>query len=1039
MKLADFSIKNSSLMNLFTLLVIAFGIYSIFTMQRDVYPRFSFDLVTISTAYPGATPEEIERLVTIPIEKEIKQVDDLDDIFSASTEGLSVITLKLNEDAKNKDKVITDIQRAVDQVPDLPSDLPNLPVVKEIKTQDMPIIQASLWGQLPEAEIRKLAKELEKELLDNNKIARVDKQGFRDQEIWVEMNAPKLNDLSLSLDDIARALAQKNKAIPGGKLSINNEEFLLRTTSDFTTLDDVKNTIVRSSNLGPSLVLSDIATITPEFEERNILSKARGNNSINLIIAKKSTADTIKAVKDIKEIVTRFKERHPNVNVDLINDASFYVVRRQGVLFNNGIMGLIMVALVLFIFLSKRVALSACIGIPTALCLSFGIMKLMGISINLISMFGLIMVIGMLVDEDIIISENIYRHLVMHDDPKEATVRGVSEVAKALIVTVLTTIVAFFPLWIVSGIMGKFISSIPTVVTITLGASLVQALMVLPSHMYEFNKNHNLKDTKNDKERWINKMMDKVSYKYGKVIEHAISHRYKYLSGLFITLLFSYYFAFTQMKFILFPAKGIESFIIQAEAPLGNSLDSTAEKFKPIEALINQLPNSELESFTTTIGLMQNDPDDPQAKRGPNVGQIDVFLTPDTARTRTANEIADEIREKIIGTQGFESLSVNMRRAGPPVGKAVQIRVRGDSFTTLEDISQKIQNELKLYNGVLDIGDDLNLDKNEYHVVLDPLKISQNALSVETVARYVRMAYDGFEATSIKSSDDEIKVRVKLNQNAKQDPQSLLQLRIPNTRGELIYLSQIASFEKQKGFSVIKHYQGTRAVNITANVDENLITPLKVEEKIRSKLNELRRNNPELLIDFGGEVEETQESMHDLFAALAVACALIGIILIATFNSYFQTFAIMLLIPLSLIGVIWAFFLHNEPFSFMAMMGVIGITGVVVDGATLVIDHINKLRDDGLHPITSIITGSTTRFRAIFLTTLTHFVGIIPAAYGLGGEDPFINPMALALNWGIIFGATLSLGFIPLALACQEDLKNLAKRFKRKQPELHSQ
>lgn len=996
-------------------------------MQREAFPRFSFDTVMVTTTYPGATPAEIEKLITIPIEKELKEVDDIKEINSVSAEGISVINLKIEEDADNKDKTINDIQRAVDKTEDLPVDLKDKPVVRDLKTQNRPIIEVALSGEISESKLRELAKALEKKILDLEDIARIERKGFRDKEIWVEVNPNTLQKKHLSIQEIAEALKKQNRAVPGGKYYKDNNEYILRTTGEFIDQNDVKETIIRASSMGNWVLLKDIASVRPEFEEATKIFKTQGTRSINLVVIKKARGDTINLVEKIFKIVDDFKKTvDPKLKISYIDDTSFFIKRRQNILSNNGILGMIMVVISLFTFLSIRTAIAACIGIPTALLLSFILMNYSGISFNLLSMFGLIMVLGMLVDEDIVISENIYRHLELDRTTEEATEHGVNEVVKPLVATVLTTIAAFIPLLLMGGIMGKFIRHIPIVVTITLCASLFVALIILPSHICDLNRIKLF--GRRTKIKRTDRFFAKLVEKYKSAITHCLKHRYIYTLGLILFFSATVYFATTHIKFILFPSKGIEVFVVKAEGQMGDSLEVTSNKLHEIEKIIATLPSKELKYFTTRVGIISEGLNDPQIKRASNVGQIKLYLTPEADRDRDTQTIINILRNKIKNVKGFTHLDFEKRRIGPPVGKPIQVRLRGDNFEKLKDIAKNFQSSLTKMTGISDVKNDYTLNKNEILVEVDPIKAAQTGLTVERIALAVRNAFDGLVATTIKSSEEEIDVVVKFPKKLRYDPHALKTILVPNEKNQLIKISHVANFKTSKGANVIKHFDGIRTINVTANIDEMKTSALSISKKLLPLIQQTENENPDVNIHFGGEVEETQESLRNLFSAFYLAGALIALILITMFKSVLQPLVIMLTIPFSVIGVAIAFYLHGEPFSFMAFLGVVGLTGVVVDTAVIMIDFINKLKDRGLDTMDAIREGAAIRLRAVILTSLTTFVAIIPAAYGIGGLDPFIRPMALALNYGILFGAFITIFYVPIFLGIIEDVRGFFRK-----------
>lgn len=1033
--LAQFSIKNSLLILVLTILIVVSGVYTLFfQLNREAFPNVNFDVVTITTTYPGSTPPEVERLITIPIEKELKEIDDIKEISSVSAESISNITVIIEEDADNKMAIVNDIQRAVDRVEDLPDDLPENPLVQEMKTKNNPIIEISLSGPMSEKALREHALNLEDKFLDLPDVSKVTRKGYRDQEIWVEILPDSLKKYHVSLNEIQQALQTQNQAIPAGKFFKEKEEYILRTTGEFENAEDVRKTIIRAGPLGEWIRVDDVATVSEQFEERDLIEKTRGSLAIRLIVVKKESGDAIDMVEDVKNIVADYQKIAPDLKVDYVNDLSFYIERRLNILKNNGIIGLAMVTVSLFIFLSFGTALSAFIGIPTALLMAFAIMGYINISINLISLFGLIMVLGMLVDEDIVIAENIHRHLEEGLSPEEAAVKGNKEVGKAVVATVLTTIAAFLPLFFMGGIMGKFIRDIPKVVTLTLLASLLEALVILPSHISDISKiMHNLK--KKNPKKSVQKtkgFFEKLKHFYLKTLSHSLKHRYLYTVALLVVFLSSIFIATNFMQFLLFPAKGIEIFFIRVEGQIGDSLEDTAEKMKQLEKIVDTLPKNELDTYTTLVGMVQNDPNDPFTNRASHVGQIQVFLTPEPQRDRSSQEISNSLRSLAKEVKGFEKVSFDQFRTGPPVGKPVQVRILGEDFNTLEKIAEEYKTALTKIEGVTDIRDDYEVGKTEKRVEINQVRAAQAGLDVQTIAMTVRQAFEGVKATSIQKTEEEIDIVVKFPPRFRHQQTALANLLVPNPQGHLIPLSAVATFTETKGVQAIKHFDGDRNLNVTANVDEKITSPVEVMEKLKVALPHIETRYPGYRVHFAGEAEDTQESLRDLRNTFFIAAGLILIILITMFKSFLQSFIVLFTIPFSLIGVVLSFLAHGLPLSFMALLGVIGLTGIVVDGAIILIDFINNYHAKGHNLHSAILKGANVRFRAVLLTSITTVLGVLPASYGLGGKDPFIEPMALALNYGIIFSAILTLYYVPIFLAILGDLKKLPflNRFK---------
>lgn len=981
-------------------------------IEREAFPNISFDIVQVKTVYPSSPPEVIEKRITLPLEKKLKEVGDVKKLESVSLEGVSLIWLTLEPDADNKDQIVTDIERAVQEVTDLPADLEERPLVREIKSKDTPLLEVALSG-LPDDQLRKVALDFETAVLDVNGISSAMRKGLSDLEIWVEVDPKKMEALHLGFPEINQALAAQNVNIPGGLKKGEGTEFLLRTSGELETVEDVKNVVIRANDSGNWIRVGDVAHVEERIEEQTILQRTDGGRSINFLIVKRDRSDALRLKEKLDVFLAEFKAKSsPQLKIAVINDFSYYIQRRLNVLVSNGWIGFLLVIISLSLFLSPRVTLGAVFGMPTAFLAAIMVMKWMGMSINLISMFGLIIVLGMLVDEDVVIAENISRYLEEGMDATKAAIRGAAEVSGAIISTVLTTIIAFVPFLFMTGIFGKFVGDIARAVIITLGASLLEALIILPSHLAGLNRQKE-EGPKQPRQMKSHHLYDKMRAKYVRSLEWSLKR-----SGLVSLISMGVMIAAISwgifgMRFILFPAKGIESFFVRVEAPLGTPLEITEERVKILEDEIAQLPPAELDHFATQVGISQNDPNDPFTQRGSHVAQIQLFLTPESKRDRDAQEIAADLRQKIKLPPGFEKIHFDQVNPGPPVGKPVAIRVRGNDFQALENLVEEIKKSLQIMRGVSDIRDDFEVGKSEWHVVVDLAKASQSQLTVGDVGLAVREAFGGWPATSIRRGDEEIRVLPRLSLASRYDAQALHGLKIPNRLGILVPLDTVARVEEMPGVHMINHYQGKRAITITGNVDEAITSSREVNTRMTPLLKELAQKNPSLTIDAGGEWEDTQESMNSLFKALVLASILIFMVLLLTFHSFLQTFVLMLAIPFGAVGAVIGFTLHGEPFGFLSILGLVGLSGVVVDGGTLLFTFINQRKEFNPDVRASIMDACSVRLRPIFLTTVTTIFGILPSAYGIGGNDPFIRPMALALNWGLAFSVLFTLYSLP--------------------------
>ncbi|MCI5073101.1 efflux RND transporter permease subunit [bacterium] len=1032
MKWIEFSVKNSLVVNLLAVFVTVAGLLTALSMNREAFPLFSFDIVSINTTYPGATPEEVEKLITQPIEEELRSISDLDKVESISAEGYSLIYVTIDPDAKNKSRIVTDIQQAVDRVEGLPIDLEDDPIATEIRTQDSPIIELVLFGDMSRVELQAQAEEIEKQLLDISLVADIQKKGWKEQEIWVELNPKKLKRYQLSINEVSSAIKARNINVPGGIFDDGREELLVRTNAEFTQPEEIDEIVIRANTSGKVIQVKDVGQARYAFEDSDTTVRVNGENSVSLVVVKKAVGDTINLVEQVQSVTDNFiKNSNSNLQYSFINDVSVYVKRRLNILLSNGWIGLLLVIISLFVFLSPRVALWTALGLPMAMGMGLWMMGMFDITINLISMFGLILILGMLVDDSIVVAESIYRFLEQGKNPVEAAILGTKEVVKPVVMTILTTVVFFLPLAFMSGIFGKFLKPIPIVVIITLLASLVECFIILPSHLADFGASKKQKEsTQNNtpQVKHYSKWFESLKNLYGQCMQVIFKGHFVVTSLSLTILIAGIHYGFKTTSINLFPGKDIEIFFIRAEGEVGTSLELTEKKIEALEDLVKKLPQDELKDYATQIGLVQQDPNDPATLRGSHVAQVAVYLTAKEERQRETKQITDQLRNEIKNVEGFKRVWIDEVKPGPPQGKAVSLRIRGPNFETSREIVNKIKTDLKKIPGVRDIRDDFEPGKKEVQVILDEKNIARASLSPITVAQTVRAAVDGDLTTVIKEGEDEVNVFVKLDENLNQSYTTLNDLYVQNPFGFQVPLSRLVSFQEGQSVSQIKHYDFKRVVGLSANIDEDVTSSKEVNDIIRNKYSDLGQQYFGYDLFFGGEEKDTQESLDSLMRAAILALMMAFFILAAAFNSLSQPLLILLAIPYGLFAAIYALKFHGEPLSFLAFLGLIGLSGVTVNDSVILIDYINQKRKTCEDRLEAVLIACKTRLRPVILTSVTTVLGLAPVAYGIGGNDPFLKPMALTMTWGLAFGTILTLVLIPCAYLTLDSISSVFKK-----------
>jgi len=1002
-------------------------------MRREAFPPVDYDIVTIATIWPGAPTEDIEKFVTIPLEEELNSVSGIDELNSKSDEGRSEIGIYIDPGVYDKDKVVDDIQRAVDRVTDLPSGAED-PEVFELATREFPIIEISISGNVTEKIRRKYAEALEDELMDLDGVGQIRKFGWRDPEFWVEVDPQKMSDLHVSMQEIIDALRTQNVTLPGGQLTTLTNEFNVRTTGEFHTAVEIGEVIVRANDSGNWLKVKDVATVKEEFEDETTLAKINGESAAAMVVVKTEQGDAINVVKDIRKTLDSFRKTLPDeIKITVTNDFSYYVKRRLGVLQRNGIIGFFLVLIILFLFLDPIPAFMTAIGIPIAIFSSFLVMSMLDISINMVSMLGIILVLGMLVDDGIIVSENVYRHVEEGWSIKDSVIKGTEEVMAPVIATILTTFAFFGPLMFMDDIIGKFIREIPKVVLITLSASLFEAFIILPAHLFDALNmfKGSIKKEKKEK-RWYLA----IKNGYTKMLITCLKGRYVVILGMICTLFFSFWVMKTQMKFLLFAGEGIEHFLVRGEAPKGTPLNRTDELFAPVEKIVQELPKTELDSYRSFIGSIEEERGfDPNAKRGSHLGQITVFLTPAQKRDRTPQEIADAIRAKLKDVPGFKKLYIYLPKEGPPTGADVEVGFKGENYDVMLEMSKPFVKYLEEREGVTDVNISYDFGKKQLKVNVDEEKAKKYFLTISQIARTVRNVFKGGVATTIKpnKAEEEIDVVVRYPPEYREDRNVFKKILIPNARGNLVPLNSVAKIIESEGVYKIDHLDGKRVLYVTAQVDKKNATSLEVNHELQKEFKNAADDYLGYTIEYGGEFEDQKKTSRNLMVSYAFAMFLCYIILVAMFKSLIQPFIVMTAIPFGIIGVILSFWIHDivminylgsdlgRPLNFFALMGLVGLSGIAVNDSVVLVDFINRLRKKGKPRRDSLIQAGQVRLRPVIMTSVTTIGGLVSVAYGIGGGDPFLKPMALAIVWGLVFSTVLTLVGIPCIYAVVDD------------------
>ncbi len=1038
-RLIAFFVDKRVFVDVFSVMLVLVGIGSLFLIKREVFPSVTFDIITISVEAPGSSATEVEKLITNPLEQDLKEVDGIKKLQSISIEGRSQLVAQLDPDQTTEQKGKADIQDVVDRFP-LPAGVLQ-PIVTSVKSDQTPIIEVVLGGNLSPLELREKARELEKQIEALPGVARVVTTGLRKKEIHVAADLRKLSRYRLTLDDLVRSLRGQNQTLSAGVIEADPakqdpNERLVKVSGEFKSLDDIRNTVIRANESAVAISVGDVANIYYDLERASLIMRTNSKPSLNLTVLKKAKADAIQLVDDLQK---RIEELRPTLGagleVSFVNDFSSFIRRRISVLSGNLFVGLGLVLLILGALLQIRVAVLVSLGIPFSFLGTLFLFYNFDNSLNLVSLIGLIIVSGMLVDDAIVVTDNAVRLMDEGMSPRDAAVVGTQQIWPAVTASVLTTVVAFLPMMFMSGIFGKFIKEIPLGVILALLISLSESFFILPAHIAHYIQRPKAQDK--TKRRGITEKLsrafadfwdERIVPRYVAYLTWIINRRY---TALFATLLLFIATIGTasKMRFILFPPDGIEIFFMRFQGPTGASLDQMETLIKPAEGILSELSKKELDAFVTMIGMQAEDANDPAAKRGSEFAQIAVYLTPAQGRARSVSEVIAALRPQIEALPGFVRVSFDQVQGGPPVGKPVSISVRSSEYEDILPAVKDLKEFLKTVKGVTDIGDSYVLGKEEIVLKINASEAAAAGLSVADIGTTVRAGFAGIESTSIKGLDEEIKVRVLLPKDARADDATLKKILVPNFASQLIPLSSVATFETDRAISQIQHDSNEREVKVTGEVDANKTSAVAANAEAKKYIEStLRAKYPKTHFAFGGEDEDTKESMQSLMRAFAVAGMAIFLILVFTFQNLLQPILVLLTIPLGIMAVVITFLVHGKPLSFMGMLGIIALGGVIVNNAIILVDFVNEQRKKGIGKIESILNSAKVRIRPIFLTTSTTVAGLLPTAYGIGGRDDFVVPIALALGWGLLVGSALAALVVPVAMAALDDFEAFLDR-----------
>ncbi len=1011
MLMTDIALKYRSTMFLLMLMIIIFGSLSYSSLPRESEPDVELPFIIVNTIYAGASPEDIETLITIPMEKQLKGLKGVEEVIASSSESISTISIEFQSGMD----INTALQLVKDKVDlaerDLPSDLEEDPFVVEASMSDFPIMTIAISGKnIPQADLKKIADRIEDEIEGVRGVLEVNQSGGPAREILVEFNYIRLQAYKISIDQIGQAIRTENIDIPGGSIDIGKGKYLLTIPGTYENINEMKNIIIAVRENKP-VYLKDIATVTDSFEDQDTYARIDGISAIALSVKKRPGDNVIEIAADIKEILQTSKDRLPPVvSFDIIVDRSDEILLMVYELENTLLTGLILVILVLFLFLGVRNSIFTAFAIPFSMMITFIILYLMNITLSMVVLFALIIALGMLVDNAIVIVENAYRHMQNGMNSVDAAKAAANEVGWPLIGATATNIVAYVPMLFWPGIVGDFMSFIPITMIVTLTASFFVALLFNPVICATFMKVGKGK-IRSDEDEDFGRFMRF----YIKTVHFALNHRLKFILFTIGTVVLPItIFIASPLTLEFFPQSDPQTVYFNVEAPQGTNAKTTSDFVEIIENMVDN--ETEVRSVLGEIGGAVGSTSGSFSGAGSSsthLGRVSLKFHDFADREESSTSVRNRIRDKLKVFPGV-LITSETPEMGPPTGKPISIEVSGEDIDILKDLSMKIQDEIADINGLLDLTDDLVLTKPEIRIDVDREKAALLGLSTQAIAASVRNSMYGLLAGTYREGSDDYDIKVKLPKSERQSIEDVRNMRISTSNGSYVPLSSVANVYLSAGYGTITRNNFKRAVSITGENRED-VSSIDILNEIK-----LRLADYDLPlgydINFTGETQDQEEAVKFLSLAFILVVFLILIVLLLEFNSVPQVMIILVTVLLSLGGVFWGLLITQTNFGIiMSGIAIISLAGVVVNNGIIMIDFTNKLLDRGYTIRNAVVHAGAVRFRPVMLTAITAILSLLPMSIGYGLDIrilSIVNGAEMSQWWGSMANAVIfGLGF----------------------------
>ncbi len=1007
-------------MNIIMVVFLAVGAYVVSRINIQFFPDVSLYYTSVTVAWPGASAEDVERSVTNRLELELKNTDNLKDMQSTSAYGVSRIFLEFHE-GTDVSAATDDVKSTVDRiVPDLPDDAER-PIITEIVNYES-IAKLFVSGNSM-SQLRILANQFKDELLARG-IGKVDISGLPQEEISIQVPGQTLRDLGLSLNQIGDRIRAHSRDTSIGILGRNDVGRELRIVDQRRSELSFEDVPIIADSNGRFIVLSDIATIQQQPKPEQVSLSYSDKPVVYLTLKRQTTSDTLKSANILYQWLEETRPTlSPGVEIAIFDDASIALRDRIGVLVNNGIAGLVLVLIVLYLFLNPRVAFWVAAGIPISLMGAVTVLYLLGGTLNMITLFAFIMTIGIIVDDAIVVGESALTNYVRDPSPVDAAYRAARRMFLPILAASLTTIFAFVPVVVVAGIMGTFLSNIAIVVICVVAASLVEAFLILPGHLrasFESIARKGKTLRRSFVDRYFTKFRDTV---YRSLLTLAVNNPFTTIAiGVACLVLTAGLFTSGRLNYSFFPTPELNSMWVNVTFSAGTPEETVNEYLEIVEDALfeteEEFGGGLISSSFILHGATSSREPGQVSKRGPNLGSVGVELIQSDLREIRTSTFLRSWRDRLDYVPGLENLVARSPTAGPP-GRDIEVRLSGESKFETKNAALALIDYLENTPGVFGVSDDTNFGRQQQILTLTPLGHSLG-LTVNDVSRQLRSSVEGLQLQSFTTQYQDIEVNLSLPEAERNRLSELENMHIILSSGESIPLLDVVVIESARGFDEISHAKGEFNIEVVASVDSSVANAARISQTLESEV------RPEIMrlyqVEWGvGARQEDQERTEtSMKNGAMIALLLIYLTLAWIFGSYSWPFFVMLAIPFGVVGAAWGHFFLGLPVTIITMMGLIGLSGIVVNNAIVLVVYYKNNREAGQPPVEAMIDAGCQRLRPVFLASLTTIVGLLPLLFETSTQAQFLIPMVATLIFGLGFSALLVLFFIPAVLTLYE-------------------